>query len=77
MTNNKDKKVLNVPNLRFPEFIEEWKIVSLKDIAVVNPKSEPLQNKFFYIDLEAVEKGELKKYKKYCKKKPQVEHSVL
>ena len=24
MTNNKDKKVLNVPNLRFPEFIEEW-----------------------------------------------------
>ena len=61
MTNNKDKKVLNVPNLRFPEFIEEWKIVSLKDIAVVNPKSEPLQNKFFYIDLEAVEKGELKK----------------
>lgn len=25
MTNNKDKKVLNVPNLRFPEFIEEWK----------------------------------------------------
>lgn len=61
MTNNKDKKVLNVPNLRFPEFIEEWKIVSLKDIAVINPKSEPLQNKFFYIDLEAVEKGELKK----------------
>ena len=61
MTNNKDNKVLNVPNLRFPEFIEEWKIVSLKDIAVVNPKSEPLQNKFFYIDLEAVEKGELKK----------------
>mgnify|MGYP002534422454 FL=1 len=25
MTNNKDKKVLNVPNLRFPEFTEEWK----------------------------------------------------
>ena len=24
MTNNKDKKVLNVPNMRFPEFIEEW-----------------------------------------------------
>lgn len=25
MTNNKDKKVLNVPNLRFPEFTGEWK----------------------------------------------------
>lgn len=24
MTNNKDKKVLNVPNLRFPNFFEEW-----------------------------------------------------
>ena len=25
MTNNNDKKVLNVPNLRFPEFTGEWK----------------------------------------------------
>ena len=25
MTNNKDKKVLNVPNLRFLEFTGEWK----------------------------------------------------
>lgn len=47
--------------MRFPEFTGEWEIVSLKDIAVVNPKSEPLLNKFFYIDLESVEKGELKK----------------
>lgn len=61
MADNKDKKVLNVPALRFPEFTGEWEIVSLKDIAVVNPKSEPLLNKFFYIDLESVEKGELKK----------------
>ena len=61
MANNNDKKVLNVPALRFPEFTGEWEIVSLKDIAVVNPKSEPLLNKFFYIDLESVEKGELKK----------------
>ena len=29
MTNNKDKKVLNVPNLRFPEFTEEWERCSL------------------------------------------------
>ena len=27
MTNNNDKKVLNVPALRFPEFTEEWKEV--------------------------------------------------
>ena len=64
MADNKDKKVLNVPALRFPEFTEEWEIVSLLDIAVVNPKSEPLQNKFFYIDLESVEKGELRKIQK-------------
>ena len=25
MADNKDKKVLNVPALRFPEFTEEWK----------------------------------------------------
>ena len=29
MTNNKDKKVLNVPNLRFPEFKGEWEKCSL------------------------------------------------
>ena len=33
MTNNNDKKVLNVPHLRFPEFTEEWVNVSLKDVA--------------------------------------------
>ena len=64
MADNKDKKVLNVPALRFPEFTGEWKIVSLQDIAVVNPKSEPLQSNFFYIDLESVEKGELRKIQK-------------
>lgn len=30
---NKDKKILNVPHLRFPEFTEEWVNVSLKDVA--------------------------------------------
>ena len=29
MTNNKDKKVLNVPNLRFPEFSGEWEMSSI------------------------------------------------
>ena len=32
---NKDK-VLNVPNLRFPEFTEEWKKDSLKDVASIS-----------------------------------------
>ena len=45
----------------FPEFSGEWEMVSLQDIATINPKSDPLQNTFIYIDLEAVEKGELRK----------------
>ena len=31
MTNNKDKKVLNVPNLRFPEFTNEWGNITIKE----------------------------------------------
>ena len=33
MAENKDKKVLNVPNLRFPEFQGEWQEERLSDIA--------------------------------------------
>ena len=33
MVNNNDKKVLNVPALRFPEFTEEWIIQPIKEIA--------------------------------------------
>jgi type I restriction enzyme S subunit len=47
--------------LRFPEFSGEWEMASLQDIAAINPKSDQLQNTFIYIDLEAVEKGELRK----------------
>ena len=61
MADNNENKVLNVPHLRFPEFTKEWEMASLQDIAAVNPKSNPLQNSFVYIDLEAVEKGELRK----------------
>nr|WP_230587824.1 restriction endonuclease subunit S [Bacteroides fragilis] len=57
----KGSKNLNVPHLRFPKFSGEWEMVSLQDIATINPKSDPLQNTFIYIDLEAVEKGELRK----------------
>ena len=33
MANNKNTKVPNVPNLRFPEFTGEWKKERLEDIA--------------------------------------------
>ena len=33
MAENKDKKVLNVPNLRFPEFEGEWQETRLKEIS--------------------------------------------
>ena len=29
---NKDKKILNVPHLRFPEFIEEWEICKVSEL---------------------------------------------
>lgn len=32
MANNKEKKVPNVPNLRFPEFTDEWKRSSLGEV---------------------------------------------
>ena len=36
MAENKDKKVLNVPNIRFPEFKEEWEECRLGEIGEVN-----------------------------------------
>ena len=33
---NKDKKILNVPHLRFPEFTEEWKAEQLDNIATLS-----------------------------------------
>lgn len=35
MANNNDKKVLNVPALRFPEFTGEWSVKSISDLANV------------------------------------------
>ena len=35
MVENKDKKVLNVPHLRFPEFSGEWETKSINDLADV------------------------------------------
>ncbi|MGG2059673.1 restriction endonuclease subunit S [Priestia megaterium] len=39
----------------------KWNKRSLNKIAVINPKSDPLADEFYYIDLEAVEKGRLRK----------------
>lgn len=46
-------------------------MVSLQDIATINPKSDPLQNTFIYIDLEAVEKGELRKIQEIMREEAQ------
>lgn len=35
MANNNENKILNVPNLRFPEFTGEWKAERLNDIAIL------------------------------------------
>lgn len=41
MAENKDKKVLNVPNIRFPEFKEEWKRARFKDVITLQRGSSP------------------------------------
>ena len=41
MAENKEKKVLNVPNLRFPEFKEEWKKCRFKDVVRLFRGSSP------------------------------------
>ena len=32
MKNNNENKILNVPNLRFPEFSEEWKKMKVSEL---------------------------------------------
>ena len=66
MADNKENRIPNVPNLRFPEFSGEWEEITLKDISTINPKSSALENLFVYIDLESVEKGILKKEQVIC-----------
>ncbi|GAB6979100.1 restriction endonuclease subunit S [Phocaeicola sartorii] len=36
MANNNENKILNVPNLRFPEFTGEWKVERLDEIATLS-----------------------------------------
>lgn len=56
MANNNDKKVLNVPALRFPEFTGEWKSVHLEDVAEFQKKriSSDLLNNNNYISTENI-----------------------
>jgi type I restriction enzyme S subunit len=60
---------LNVPELRFPEFVGEWEEKKLNEISVVNPKSDDLPDKFLYIDLGSVSNGMLGKKKHITKEK--------
>ena len=48
MAENKDKKVLNVPNLRFPEFEGEWEKCKLGDVAMVVGGGTPDTNNHKY-----------------------------
>ena len=59
---NQGRKVLNVPNLRFPEFQGEWSVTSLQKDCIVNPTNEKIADKFVYVDLESVKQGQLYKY---------------
>ena len=56
MANNKDKKVLNVPALRFPEFIEEWQSVHIDEVAEFQKQriSTALLNNSNYISTENI-----------------------
>ena len=48
MAENKEKKVLNVPNLRFPEFEGEWEKCKLGDVAMVVGGGTPDTNNHKY-----------------------------
>jgi len=58
----------NVPQVRFPEFNDDWEVKRLGGIGEINPKSDDLPSEFIYIDLESVKKGILLKETKVSKK---------
>ena len=59
---NKDKKVLTVPHLRFPEFTEEWERKRFKDICNITTGNKNTQDKSddgiypFYVRSQIVER---------------------
>lgn len=61
MTNNKDKKVLNVPNLRFPEFNGEWEKCKLSKVcSFFSGGTPPSSNKEYYNgNIPFIRSGEL------------------
>ena len=60
---NKDKKVLNVPHLRFPEFTEEWKETKLGKIAEITKGSGISKDRLSEYGSPCILYGEL--YTKY------------
>jgi len=62
MAENKDKKVLNVPNIRFPEFKEEWKKCRFKDVCSTYTGNKNTQDKIdngiypFYVRSQIIER---------------------
>lgn len=54
------KKTLE-PQLRFPEFEDNWVNTILGELADINPKNGNLPDNFIYIDLESVNNGILEK----------------
>lgn len=61
MANNKNTKVPNVPNLRFPEFKGEWEKIKLKDVCTFYSGGTPSSsNKDYYTgDIPFIRSGEL------------------
>jgi len=62
MTNNNDKKVLNVPHLRFPEFSGEWKKCKFGDIATgfdygMNAAAKPFDGENKYIRITDIDEA--------------------
>lgn len=55
MTNSQSK----FPQLRFPEFTDEWKPELLKKVANINPPSKKIPDYFYYIDLGCVKQQKL------------------
>ena len=51
MADNKDKKILNVPALRFPEFTDEWQHILNKEL--FNPVSDKNKDKIITLILSA------------------------
>ena len=62
MADNKDKKVLNVPHLRFPEFGGEWEKCKFKDVCKVGTGNKNTQDKVedglfpFYVRSQNIER---------------------